>query len=109
MARQLTRGCAGCRSLSLRLEGSGHSAPRIDVADGGAAANDRHQAGMAAKRTQRSYDHRLLRLVWDPGDTAIATGVGVPRSTADRSVFRPRPERGIAHDAEYSNKNAGMS
>lgn len=33
-------------------------------------------------RPQRTYDHRLVRLVQDTGDIALATGVGVPRSTA---------------------------
>ncbi len=33
-------------------------------------------------RSQRTYDHRLVRLVEDTGDITIATGVGVPRSTA---------------------------
>jgi len=33
-------------------------------------------------RSQRTYDHRLVRLVQDTGDITIATGVGVPRSTA---------------------------
>ena len=33
-------------------------------------------------RSQRTYDRRLVRLVQDTGDITIATGVGVPRSTA---------------------------
>src|SRR5687768_6238670 len=33
-------------------------------------------------RQQRSYDHRLVRLVQETGDTAVATRLGVPRSTA---------------------------
>ena len=33
-------------------------------------------------RSQRTYDHRLVALVQDTGDITIATGVGVPRSTA---------------------------
>ena len=33
-------------------------------------------------RSQHTYDHRLVRLVQDTGDIAIATGAGVPRSTA---------------------------
>jgi len=48
-----------------------------------------HHAGMAAKRTQRRYDHRLLRLVQDTGDASIATRIGVPRSTAAGWLRRP--------------------
>jgi len=44
---------------------------------------------MSAKRTQRSYDHRLLRLVRDTGDATIATRIGVPRSTAAGWLRRP--------------------
>ena len=33
-------------------------------------------------RSQHTYDHRLVRIVQDTGDIAIATGAGVPRSTA---------------------------
>ena len=46
---------------------------------------------MNAKRTQRSYDHRLLRLVRDTGDASIATRIGVPRSTAAGWLKRPLP------------------
>jgi putative transposase len=46
---------------------------------------------MSAKRTQRSYDHRLLRLVRDTGDTTIATRIGVPRSTVAGWLRRPLP------------------
>lgn len=37
---------------------------------------------MNKKRTQRAYDHRLVSLVQETGDTSIATRLGVPRSTA---------------------------
>jgi transposase InsO family protein len=37
---------------------------------------------MIRQRAQRAYDHRLVRLVQDTGDTSIATRLGVPRSTA---------------------------
>jgi hypothetical protein len=37
---------------------------------------------MIRKRAQRSYDHRLVRLVQETGDITIATKLGVPRSTA---------------------------
>jgi transposase InsO family protein len=37
---------------------------------------------MSPKRPQRSYDHRLVRLVQETGDPSIATGLGVPKSTA---------------------------
>ena len=37
---------------------------------------------MPNKRSQRSYDHRLVRLVQETGDARIATGLGVPRTTA---------------------------
>ena len=46
---------------------------------------------MAAKRTQRSYDHRLLRIVRDTGDASIATRIGVPRSTVAGWLRRPLP------------------
>ncbi|MEA3502923.1 MAG: hypothetical protein U9R47_09140 [Actinomycetota bacterium] len=36
---------------------------------------------MSTERLQRIYDHRLIRLVQETGDTTIATGIGVPRST----------------------------
>lgn len=47
---------------------------------------------MAVKRTQRVYDHRLLCLVQDTGNVAIATRVGVPRSTAAGWLRRQLPE-----------------
>ena len=37
---------------------------------------------MTRKRAQRTYDHRLVRLVQDTGDVSIAIRAGVPRSTA---------------------------
>jgi hypothetical protein len=40
-------------------------------------------------RSQRTYDHRLVRLVQDTGDITIATGVGVPRSTATGWLRQP--------------------
>jgi len=47
---------------------------------------------MATTRRRRSYDHRLRELVRTTGDITIATGAGVPRSTAAgglRSARRP--------------------
>jgi hypothetical protein len=47
---------------------------------------------MIRKRAQRSYDHRLVRLVQETGDITIATKLGVPRSTATGWVRRtPKP------------------
>jgi len=46
---------------------------------------------MPAKRTQRSYDHRLLHLVRDTGDASIATRIGVPRSTVAGWLRRRLP------------------
>ena len=43
--------------------------------------------------SQHTYDHRLVRLVQDTGDITIATGVGVPRSTATGWLRQPR--RGV--------------
>src|SRR5262245_36057795 len=43
---------------------------------------------MIRKRAQRSYDHRLVRLVQKTGDITIATKLGVPRSTAAGWVRR---------------------
>lgn len=37
---------------------------------------------MSTLRARRAYDHRLVRLVQETGDTAIAVRLGVPRSTA---------------------------
>ena len=37
---------------------------------------------MPTKRSQRSHDHRLVRLVRETGDARIATDLGVPRTTA---------------------------
>jgi len=45
---------------------------------------------MAASRTQRSYDHRLVELVRATGDPTLATRLGVPRSTAAGWVRAPR-------------------
>ena len=36
---------------------------------------------MSTERRLRVYDHRLVRFVQETGDTTIATGIGVPRST----------------------------
>ncbi len=36
---------------------------------------------MSTKPRQRTYDHRLVRLVQETGDTTIATHIGDPRST----------------------------
>jgi hypothetical protein len=45
---------------------------------------------MATRRRQRTYDHRLRQLVRDTGDISIATGIGVPRSTASGWLRRPK-------------------
>ena len=45
---------------------------------------------MIRKRAQRSYDHRLVRLVQETGDITIATKLGVPRSTAAGWVRKAR-------------------
>lgn len=37
---------------------------------------------MSTRRRQRTYDHRLIRLVRETGDVGLATRRGVPRSTA---------------------------
>lgn len=42
-------------------------------------------------RTRRIYDHRLRELVRRSSDVTIATGVGVPRSTAAGWLRRPHP------------------
>jgi len=46
---------------------------------------------MATRRTQRSYDHRLVRLVRETGDATLATRLGVPRSTAAGWLRRSPP------------------
>ena len=38
---------------------------------------------IAPKRVQQAYDHRLRQFVCATGDTAHATRIGVPRSTAN--------------------------
>ena len=43
---------------------------------------------MPFQRRQRIYDHRLVQLVQDTGDIAIATRLGVPRSTATGWIRR---------------------
>ena len=37
---------------------------------------------MTTQPRQRTYDHRLVRLVQETGDVTTATGIGVPRSTS---------------------------
>jgi len=37
---------------------------------------------MPTRRAQRTYDHRLIRLVQETRDATIATRLGIPRSTA---------------------------
>ena len=46
---------------------------------------------MKPRRRNRIYDHRLVQLVQDTGDITIATGLGVPRSTAAGWLARARP------------------
>jgi putative transposase len=56
---------------------------------------------MSSKRHQRSYDHRLVRLVQETGDTGLATSMGVPRSTAAGWVTRaPRLVTAASSDDE---------
>jgi len=43
---------------------------------------------MLRKRAQKTYDHRLVRLVQETGDISIATRLSVPRSTAAEWVRR---------------------
>ncbi len=43
---------------------------------------------MPTRRRQRTYDHRLVRLVRETGDVGLATRHGVPRSTASGWVRR---------------------
>jgi len=52
--------------------------------------------GMGTMRTQRSYDHPLVRLVRQTGDAGIATSLGVPRSTAAGWLLRPPAAAGAA-------------
>lgn len=51
-----------------------------------------------ATRTQRSYDHRLRRLVQATGDLRLATRRGVPASTA-RGWLRPQVAEVVSIDA----------
>ncbi len=53
--------------------------------------------GMKPERQQRTYDHRLGRLVQDTGDMTIATRLGVPRSTAAGWITAPRPSPVLPH------------
>jgi putative transposase len=45
---------------------------------------------MPTPRSQRSYDHRLIRLVQQTGGATIATRIGVPRSTVAGWLRRSR-------------------
>jgi transposase InsO family protein len=60
---------------------------------------------MAASRAQRAYDHRLRNLVRATGDLALATRLGVPRSTAagwlgrDRSPVVAAPDAALPEEA----------
>ena len=51
---------------------------------------------MSTERRLRIYDHRLVRLVQETGDTTIATGIGVPRSTV--AGWLKRAPRAITTD-----------
>jgi hypothetical protein len=56
---------------------------------------------MPTRRSQRSYDHRLVRLVQETRDAGIATRLGVPRSTAAGWLRRaPRPVTPAPGDGE---------
>lgn len=57
-------------------------------------------------RSQRTYDHRLVRLVQDTGDTTIATGVGVPRSTA--AGWLRRAKRDVTTTATCETSSADL-
>ena len=48
---------------------------------------------MAPPRPHKTYDHRLRDLVRDTDDLTVAAEIGVPRSTAQRSVDRYRETR----------------
>jgi hypothetical protein len=50
-----------------------------------------------SRRPQRRYDHRLRDLVHNTGDVAIATDLGVPRSTA-RGWLRKGPRVAVTMD-----------
>ena len=45
---------------------------------------------MPSARTQRSYDHRLVHLVQQTGDSTIAMRMGIPRSTVAGWIRRSR-------------------
>ena len=47
---------------------------------------------MINRRPPRSYDHRLRQLVYQTGDIALATRLGVPRSTASGWLRAEPPE-----------------
>jgi hypothetical protein len=47
---------------------------------------------MPTPPAQRSYDHRLIRLVQQTGDATIATRIGVPRSTVAGWLRRSGPD-----------------
>jgi hypothetical protein len=57
-------------------------------------------------RSQRTCDHRLVRLVQDTGDITIATGVGVPRSTA--TGWLRRATRDITTVSTYETSSADL-
>ena len=55
-----------------------------------------HSGGMTRKRVQRTYDHRLVRLVGDTGGVSIATRLGVPRSMAAAEFAEPSSRSRLA-------------
>lgn len=56
---------------------------------------------MASQRSQRSYDHRLVRLVQETRNPTIATRLGVPRSTVAGWLRRaPRPVTAVPREEE---------
>jgi hypothetical protein len=50
-----------------------------------------------SRRPQKRYDHRLRNLVHKTGDVAVATDLGVPRSTA-RGWLRKSPRTAVTMD-----------
>ncbi len=59
---------------------------------------------MSQTRTNRTYDHRLIRLVQQTGDATIATRIGVPRSTVSGWLRRAPRVVVSANSAEDSTE-----
>lgn len=70
-----------------------HAAPDHPVESRSVRASPpRTLRAMPARRTPQKYDPRLVRLVQDTGDPSIATGLGVPRTTAAGWLRRARAD-----------------